>query len=82
MLHSEQKEDFSAKLTRYLANPSAAQEVYQRYRQEHPDTEYEEYTRKLEELSGRLNSDAFEDQSEFCQEVIALHLPDDQFGCD
>ena len=82
MLSPEQKEDFSDKLTRYLANPSATQETYERYHQEHPDTTYEAYTQALEDLSERLNSDSFDDQDGFCQEVKQLQLPHNQFGCD
>ena len=81
MLRSEQKEDFSSKITRYLANPSAAQEPYAGYQEEHEDASYEEYTQALEELSNRLNKDDFDDAAAFCQEVKRLHLPDNQFDC-
>lgn len=81
MIDEQKKDDFTAKLKRYLANPSSTQEFFEAYKAEHDTAALEDYTKALEDLVTKIEEDKVKDQESLCHEVKELKLPHNQFGC-
>lgn len=81
MIGEKQKDDYTNKLNRFLANPSSAKEFYDNYKAEHSKASFEDYTKALEELVGMLEEEKVQDQQELCKKIKELKLPHNQFDC-
>jgi len=77
-MNKQEKTGYVNQLSRYLSNPSAAQE---RYEAGDFDGSLEEYTQQLQELADQLAQEDFDDKDALCQQVKILHLPSEQFNC-
>jgi hypothetical protein len=80
-MQQEEKQDYKDKLKRFLATPHSSKAYFDEYRKEHQDAEFDVYTKKLENLVDALDNGEIKEQSALCQEVEALKLPHNQFGC-
>lgn len=81
MIDERQKDEFTDKLKRYLANPSSAQQYYDVYKSEHSEAAFEDYTRALENLVTKIETDEIREQESLCREIGKLKLPDNLFNC-
>jgi hypothetical protein len=81
-MNQNAKNDYRDKLRRFLSTPHSSKAYYDEYQKEHEDDTFDDYTKRLEGLIDKLDEGKLEEQSEFCQEIKALKLPHNQFGCD
>lgn len=80
-MKQEEKNDYRDKLRRFLSTPHSSKAYFDQYQQEHEEASFDDYTKKLENLLDQLDEGKLENQEDFCQEIIKLKLPHNQFGC-
>lgn len=81
MFDKDQIDEYTAKLKRYLATPSATKEYFEAYRADAPETNFGDYTQALEDLVTKLEEKQIKDQPALCREIARLKLPHNQFDC-